>query len=161
MTELIPNLWFNADAETAVAFYIATFGGRETGRLLYPASTRARFPVGTVCTIDFEIAGHKLAAVNGQEDAAYTHALSLIIVADTQAEVDRMWDAILAGGGTAIECGWIRDRWGVNWQIVPRSFQDLMASGDDAAIGRAFEAMLDMVKLDGPALERAARGKAT
>jgi len=131
--KIIPFLWFNRDAADAVAFYISVFGGHEIRRLDYPEGVET--PGGTpgaLCTIDFEIKDMRLTALNGGLD----------------------------GGGKGIACAWIHDRWGLRWQIVPKSLMDLYATGDSAAIARAFKLMLTMVKLDGPALAAAARDKA-
>ena len=164
MTEtqkIIPFLWFNRDAADAVAFYISVFGGHEIRRLDYPEGVET--PGGTpgaLCTIDFEIKDMRLTALNGGTDPVHTDATSLMVLCEDQAELERIWQAILDGGGKGIACAWIHDRWGLRWQIVPKSLMDLYATGDSAAIARAFKLMLTMVKLDGPALAAAARNKA-
>lgn len=161
MQKIVPFLWFNADGEEAVAFYTSVFGGREISRLYYPKDVETPGgPPGTVVTIDFELMGMRMTALNGGTDPVHTDATSLMIVCDDQGELDRIWQAILDGGGKGIACGWIQDRWGMRWQLAPRSLMDLYATGDAAAIARAFKLMLTMVKLDGPALEAAALGKA-
>jgi predicted 3-demethylubiquinone-9 3-methyltransferase (glyoxalase superfamily) len=158
---IIPFLWFNADGEEAVAFSTSVFGGREISRLTYPRDVETPGgPPGTVVTIDFEIRGMRMTALNGGTDPVHTDATSLMIVCEDQAELDRIWQAILDHGGKGVACGWIQDRWGMRWQLAPKSLMELYATGDEAAIARAFKLMLTMVKLDGPALEAAARDKA-
>jgi predicted 3-demethylubiquinone-9 3-methyltransferase (glyoxalase superfamily) len=158
--KITPFLWFANDAEAAVAFYLEVFGGKEISRFLYPEGVGGPGKPGSVCTIEFEIQGTRLTALNGGSDPAYTDALSLMFTCDDQSELDRIWAAIEANGGKPVACGWIQDRWGLRWQIVPRSMLALLASDDTAAKARGFAAMMTMVKLDGPALEAAAYGKA-
>lgn len=163
---IFPNLWFDTDAEEAVAFYIATFGGRELSRMYYPEGID--YPeglpgdklAGRLCTIEFELRGQRLIALNGHSPPTHTDALSLMVETDSQQELDRIWAALEAGGGKGIACGWIHDRWGVRWQVVPRQVNEIIATGDRAAIARMSSALWSMVKLDTAALETAARGRA-
>lgn len=140
-------LLFDGRAEEAAAFYVATFGGRITDTL------RAG---GAVVAVDFELGGQPYMALNGPKSEP-SWQVSLFVTCDTQAEVDRLWDRLL-DGGTPVQCGWITDRFGVTWQIVPAGLKELLADPDPARAQRAMGAMMQQVKLDLPAIQRAMAG---
>jgi predicted 3-demethylubiquinone-9 3-methyltransferase (glyoxalase superfamily) len=159
MQKIVTNLWYDTQAEEAAEFYCSLFpDSKITAVQRYTeAGPRA---AGSVMTVDFELAGQRFTAINGGGDYHYTHAMSLLINCDSQAEVDRLWEALLADGGHEIECGWLNDRYGVPWQVWPAEANELMV-GDPAAVDRAMRAMLGMRKLDVQAMRDAYDDKAS
>lgn len=156
---IAPCLWFDGDAEAAATFYVSLFPG---SRIVHVQSNPADGPAGPeggVLLVVFELAGQRFLALNGGMAMEYTHALSLQVDCEDQAEVDRLWAAFTAEG-KAEQCGWLRDRWGVAWQIVPKRIPELLMDRDPARARRAMEAVLSMVKLDIAAVEAAAQGPA-
>jgi predicted 3-demethylubiquinone-9 3-methyltransferase (glyoxalase superfamily) len=159
MTDLAICLWFDTDGEAAAKHYVETFTAM--GR---PAEIKAtaRYgpegprPEGTAMTVRFSLDGLEFMALNGGPHYAHTPAFSLMVDCADQAEIDGFWDRLLEGG-KAMQCGWLSDRFGVSWQIVPRSFGQLMSSGDAASKSRVMQAMFKMVKFDIAALEKAAK----
>ncbi|WP_225443050.1 VOC family protein, partial [Lolliginicoccus lacisalsi] len=121
----------------------------------YPEN--APMPAGTVLTVDFELDGQRLTALNGGADIPFTDAISLLVTCADQQEVDYYWEA-LSAGGKEVQCGWLADRYGLSWQIVPEGLDDLLAGDDADAVARAFAAMLTMTKLDIAALREARAG---
>lgn len=149
-----PCLLFAGNAEAAADFYGTVFGARTVDTMRAGAGTP--IPAGSVIAVTFEIAGTAITAINGP-DAAFSHAMSLMVVCETAAEVDRYWDGLM-DGGTPVACGWITDKFGVTWQIVPKRLGEMMKDQDKARAGRVMAAMMGMVKLDIDALERAYHG---
>lgn len=157
MTRLVPHLWFNEQAEEAARFYASAVPGSRIDHVsTLPVETPSG-PPGSVTIVEFTLAGQPVVAFTGGPLDPFNHAISLMIECDTQDEIDRVWDALL-DGGTPEECGWLRDRWGVSWQVAPRRLAEMMRSGDREAAARAARAMMGMVKLDLAALERAFAG---
>jgi predicted 3-demethylubiquinone-9 3-methyltransferase (glyoxalase superfamily) len=158
MSKITPCLWFNGDAEEAVNFYVSLL--RDSGIDTVQRNTvdGPGGKAGTVLVVEFTLAGVRFMAINGGMNVEYTHADSFKIDCADQAEVDRLWDALLANGGEASRCGWLRDRFGVSWQIVPTALPKYIGGPDRAGAGRAMQAMLGMVKLDIAALKRAYEG---
>ncbi|MDQ0319563.1 putative 3-demethylubiquinone-9 3-methyltransferase (glyoxalase superfamily) [Pararhizobium capsulatum DSM 1112] len=151
-------LWYVDEAEKAANFYVSLIPNSKVGRITrYPSDNREA-SVGGVLTVEFKLNGQAFFGLNGGEPAQYTHAMSVSVVCEDQAEVDRIWDALL-DGGEAVQCGWIKDRWGVNWQIIPKVLNEAIGSSDRAAAQRAFQAMMTMVKIDAAAIEKALRGE--
>jgi predicted 3-demethylubiquinone-9 3-methyltransferase (glyoxalase superfamily) len=149
-------LWFNGQAEQAVAFYIGLFPNSGVIRTTcYLEGTPV--PPGSVLTIQFMLDGTEYLALNGGPAFTFSPAVSMVAYCDTQEEVDRLWTA-LAEGGQHGQCGWLTDRFGVSWQVVPRPLLALLNTTDRAASQRAFDAMRGMTKLDIAALERAYAG---
>lgn len=151
-------LWFNGAALEAAQFYVSTFPGSAMGAVHrapadYPAGKQ-----GDVLVVEFTVAGIPCIAMNGGPGASHSMAFSFQIATDTQVETDRLWDAIVNNGGEASVCGWCRDRWGISWQITPRVLTDAYQSPDRAAAKRAFEAMMNMGKINITAIEAAVRG---
>jgi len=149
-------LWFGRDGEAAVRRYVSLV---PDSRIEHIQRSPASWPggeAGDVIVIDFILAGQRFQALNGGAPADYGTAASISVECADQAEVDRLWAALTADGGSEIMCGWLRDCWGVPWQIVPEVLPRLLADPDPAVAARAFAAMQTMVKLDAAAIERAA-----
>ena len=160
MAKISPCLWFNGDAEAAVEFYVSVV---PDSRILHIQRNVMDSPggkAGTVLVIEFVLAGQKFVAINGGMKVEYTHALSLAIDCETQAEVDRLWAGLTADGGKPVQCGWLTDRYGISWQVVPTALPRLLGDPDPVKAGRVMQAMLGMVKLDVAGLEAAWRGDA-
>lgn len=148
-------LWFADQAEQAAQFYTGLVPGSAiTGVLRHGAG--APLPEGTALTISFHLAGRGFTALNGGTEVPFTHAHSIVVACQTQPEIDALWAGLL-DGGTPQQCGWLTDRYGLSWQIVPAILPELLTGGD-AASARAMAAMMGMVKLDIAALEAAHRG---
>jgi predicted 3-demethylubiquinone-9 3-methyltransferase (glyoxalase superfamily) len=157
--KLYPCLWFDGDAEEAAALYTTLLpDSRVVNVWRSPADTPSG-PAGMVLTVDFTLAGQHFQALNGGPEFTFNEAVSFVIECEDQAEVDRLWDTLTADGGEPGPCGWLKDRFGVSWQIVPKAFNQMVASPDAEAARRAMEAMLKMGKLELPELERAFRGE--
>jgi len=150
-------LWFDQDAEAAARFYAATFPDSHVGAIQRAPADFPGGKAGQVLTVAFTVAGIPCLGLNGGPVFPQTEAFSFQIATDDQAETDRYWDAILTNGGQASQCGWCKDRWGMNWQITPRVLTQAMAQGG-AVAQRAFAAMMTMGKIDVAAIEAAVRG---
>jgi predicted 3-demethylubiquinone-9 3-methyltransferase (glyoxalase superfamily) len=158
MTRIIPCLWFDRAAEDAANFYVgllpeSRIDGVHRSPADYPSGK-----AGDVLTVEFTLAGQGFIAMNGGPNVPFTDALSLQIPCEDQAELDRIWDAFVGNGGTPVACGWIKDRWGVSWQVFPRRLPQMLGASDRAAAKRAMESMMTMVKIDLPELEGAFAG---
>ena len=159
MDKISPCLWFDGKAEEAAAFYTSLFpNSRITSVDRSPGETPSG-PKDMVLSVSFDIAGRSFIALNGGPDFTFNEAISLSIDCEDQAEVDRYWEKLLADGGEESVCGWLKDKYGVSWQVIPRQLPQMLASSDREAAARALEAMLKMVKIDVAALERAYRGE--
>jgi predicted 3-demethylubiquinone-9 3-methyltransferase (glyoxalase superfamily) len=155
--QITPNLWFDRQAEQAAEFYVSIFpNSRILGTTRYPEG--APGPAGEVMTVDFELDGQRFTGINGGPHFTFDEAVSFLVPCADQAEVDRYWDALLEGGGTTSQCGWLKDRFGLSWQVVPDGMDELLADADPERAQRAMQAMLGMVKLDVAALRAAADG---
>jgi len=155
---IVPFLWYAEKVEEAVAFYLSIFPDARVTRTAVLESESPSGPPGSVKVIDFVLLGRSFTAMSAPSHDRFNHAISFVVECDTQDEIDRYWDALLRGGGITEACGWLKDRWGVSWQITPRALVTMMASPDRAASRRASDAMLRMVKLDLATLERAFGG---
>lgn len=151
--KITPFLWFDGRAEEAVKFYVSLF---EDSRIENLQRLRGGPGDGNVIAT-FRLAGRQFMALDGGPHFTLTPAVSFLVSCETQAEIDRLWDALLAGG-EAQQCGWLTDRFGLTWQIVPRVLGELMSDPDAEKAGRVMNAMLEMVKLDIGALQRAYDG---
>lgn len=156
MTTITPYLWFDNDAEEAINFYSSLFPDAKVGAI-------ARYPegmplAGTLMNAEFELAGQKFLALNGGPQFAFTEAVSFLVSVESQEEVDRYWNALTADGGEESQCGWLKDRWGLSWQIVPTVLMRLLGHSDPAVAGRVGQAMLKMRKIVIADLEAAAAG---
>jgi predicted 3-demethylubiquinone-9 3-methyltransferase (glyoxalase superfamily) len=156
MPAITPCLWFDGQAEEAARFYVALFpNSRLTGTDAAPEGTPGgRDDVPLVVT--FELDGVRFMGLNGGPQFTFDEAISFEIDCADQAEVDYYWEGLLAGGGQESQCGWLRDRFGVSWQVTPRRLSELMSDSDPARASRAMKAMLGMRKIDVAALEAAA-----
>ena len=159
MSKISPCLWFAGEAEEAANLYVSLLPDSRIERVQRNITDSISGKVGTVLVVEFTLAGQGFMALNGGMKKEYTHAVSFKIDCADQAEVDRLWDALLANGGEAEQCGWLRDRYGVFWQIVPTALMTYIGGSDSAGAQRAMQAMLGMVKLDIEGLKRAYEGK--
>ena len=159
MDKISPCLWFDANAEEAARFYTAIFPESRIDSIDRSPGETPSGPKDSVLTVNFTLAGRSYIGLNGGPDFKFNEAISLSIDCDDQAEVDRYWTALLADGGEESVCGWLRDRFGLSWQVIPRRLPEMLKSADRAAAARALEAMLKMVKIDVATLERAYAGE--
>lgn len=159
MPKLFPCLWFDENrAEEAASFYVALLPDSRIDKVWRsPADTPAG-PEGMVLTVDFTLAGQPMQGLNGGPEFTFNEAVSFAIECEDQAEVDRLWDALIADGGEPGPCGWLKDRFGLSWQIYPKRLNELLDDPDPDRARRTMEAMLTMSKLDVAAFERAADG---
>jgi predicted 3-demethylubiquinone-9 3-methyltransferase (glyoxalase superfamily) len=157
MSEITNFLWFDDQAEEAADFYVALFpDSKVTNVARYGEAGPGE--AGTVVTVNFLLSGRPFAALNGGKvDFAFNESISFQIDCADQAEVDHYWNGLLAGGGVESQCGWLKDRFGVSWQVVPRALFDLLGDPDPAVAQRVTTAMLKMVKLDVETLVQAAK----
>jgi predicted 3-demethylubiquinone-9 3-methyltransferase (glyoxalase superfamily) len=158
MPKVSTCLWYEKDAEQAVSLYTSLLPESRIHHLMRAPGPWPAGEGGEVILVEFTLGGHSYQALNGGSPADYGNAASISVSCADQGEVDRLWAALTADGGQEIACGWLRDRWGVPWQIVPEVLPRLLADPDPAVASRAFTAMQGMVKLDVAALERAAAG---
>jgi predicted 3-demethylubiquinone-9 3-methyltransferase (glyoxalase superfamily) len=158
MSKVSTCLWFGKDAETAVRFYVSLVPGSSVKEIQRSPGNWPGGEAGDVILVAFTLGGQSFQALNGGTPAIYGTAASISVECADQTEVDRLWTALTADGGSEIMCGWLRDKWGVPWQIVPEVLPRLLADADPAVSSRVFDAMTKMVRLDIAALERAAAG---
>jgi len=158
MQKITPFLWYSKEAEEAARFYTSIFPDSRITRIWSLPSESPSGPPESVKVVEFELFGQSFVAMSAGRQDAFNHAVSFVVDCDGQAEVDRYWNALLQGG-QAEACGWLKDRYGVSWQIVPRALLTMMADPDRAKAKRASDAMLGMVKLDLPALQAAFDGR--
>ncbi|HVP44754.1 MAG TPA: VOC family protein [Terriglobales bacterium] len=149
MQKISPFLWFNGNAEEAAKFYTSIF---KDSKILGTMPG----PDGTVLGVSFQIEGQEFKALNGGPLYTFTPAISFFVNCETQEEVDELWEKLLAGGGKEDMCGWLRDKYGVSWQIIPTILGELLSHKDRARAGKAMNAMLQMRKIDIETLRRAA-----
>ena len=152
---VVPCLWFDGQAEAAARFYVSLLPDSRIDTVLRSPADTPSGPAGSVLTVEFTLAGSRYVGLNGGPQFPFTEAVSFQMLCDDQAEVDRLWAALTAGGEPG-PCGWLKDRWGLSWQIVPRRLPELIADPDPARAGRAMRAMMGMGKIDVAAVERAA-----
>ena len=150
-------LWYDHDAEDAARFYARTFPDSAIGAVHRAPSDYPGGKVGDVLTVEFTVCGVPCLGINGGNTFKHSEAFSFQIATDDQAETDRYWNAIVGNGGVESECGWCKDKWGLSWQITPRVLTEAMATGG-AVAKRAFEAMMEMRKIDVAKIETAVRG---
>jgi predicted 3-demethylubiquinone-9 3-methyltransferase (glyoxalase superfamily) len=155
MSKIHPFLWFDTQAEEAASFYCSIF---PNSRITATArnTEAAPGPTNGVLTVEFELDGQKVIALNGGPHFKFNEAFSFTIDCEGQAEVDRYWDALLEGGGQPSQCGWLKDRFGLSWQVVPTALPKLLSDPDRAKANRAMAAMMKMAKIDIAAIEAAA-----
>lgn len=155
MADIITFLTYKDQAEEAARLYTSIFpNSRITTITRYPDLPNLPAP-GSVMTVAFELNGRPFVALNGGPNFSFSQGISISVLCDTQAEVDRYWEALTANGGQPVACGWLTDRFGVSWQITPRRLMDMIANPDPEKVKKAMAAMMTMTKIDLPALERA------
>ena len=161
MQKITPFLWFDDNAEEAVKFYTSIFKNSKIGKIARydkAGEKAAGRPAGWVMTIEFQLEGQEFVALNGGPHFKFTEAISFVVNCETQGEVDRFWKK-LSAGGQEVQCGWLKDKYGLSWQIVPNILGELLSDKDAAKSQRVMQAMLKMVKLDIKKLKQAAKGK--
>jgi len=158
MSKISPCLWFDGEAEEAAKFYVSLLPDSKIQTVVRNIIDSPSGKAGSVVVVEFMLAEQHFMALNGGMRMEYTHAVSFKIDCADQAEVDRLWEALLSGGGQAERCGWLKDRYGVFWQIVPRDLPKFLGGANREGAARAMQAMLGMVKLDIAALKRAYDG---
>jgi predicted 3-demethylubiquinone-9 3-methyltransferase (glyoxalase superfamily) len=155
MTSITTNLWFDRNAEEAATFYAATLPDSHVDAVNRAPADSPGGKKGDVLTVDWTMLGQPFTGINGGPDFTFSEAISFAIDCADQAEVDRYWDALTADGGEPGPCGWLKDRFGLSWQVVPHRLQELLGSPDAAGAERAMQAMLQMSKIDVAKLEEA------
>ncbi|MET7243919.1 VOC family protein [Methylobacterium sp. EM32] len=158
MAKVATCLWFERDGEEAVRTYVSLVPDSQIGPIFRAPGPWPGGAPGDAILVSFTLGGQSFQALNGGRRVEYGTAASIAVACRDQAEVDRIWDALIAGGGSEIQCGWLRDRWGVPWQIFPEILPRLLADPDPAIAARVFSAMQEMIRIDAAALERAAAG---
>ena len=162
MQTITTFLWFNGNAEQAVKFYTSVFKNSKITQISYQPDSVAKCsdqPAGSIMTIAFKLNGQDFIAMNGGPEAKFTQAISLMVYCDTQAELNRYWKKLTSGGGKEVACGWLQDKYGLSWQIVPRDIIKLISSKDAAKVDRVMQSVMASVKLDFKKLKAAAKAK--
>lgn len=161
--KITPNLWFNTNGEEAVKYYISFFKDANIGRMTRYTSEGKEFhgmAEGTVMTIEFQLEGQQFLALNGGGEFKFSEAISFIINCDSQEEVDYYWGKLTEGGDESAQvCGWLKDKFGVSWQVVPAELDDMLQDGDSHRVNRVMKSLLQMKKLDLNELRRAYVGE--
>jgi predicted 3-demethylubiquinone-9 3-methyltransferase (glyoxalase superfamily) len=158
MQKITPFLWFDNQAEEAANFYISIFKNSKLGAISRYGDAGPG-PKGSVIVANFTIDGQEFSALNGGPMFRFTEAVSFVVHCDSQDEIDYYWDKLIAGGGKPSQCGWLKDKFGLSWQIVPTALTTLMTGPDTEKSNRVMQALLKMTKLDLPTLQRAHDGK--
>ena len=148
MTKVATCLWFDGEAEEAARLYTSLIPDSRINRVDSAAGDNPSTRKGDVLTVDFTVGGHDLIGLNGGPEFRFNESMSLSVLCEDQAEVDRLWSSLILGGGEPSQCGWLKDKFGVSWQIVPKVLPEMLASPDRQAAERAMQAMLRMTKLD-------------
>ena len=162
MQKITPFLWFDHQAEEAAKFYTSVFKNSKVGKILrYDEATAkaAGGPVGSVLTIEFEIEGQKFTALNGGPQFKFNESVSFVVYCQTQDEVDYFWQKLTADGGQESECGWLRDKFGLSWQVTPTVLIEMLQDKDSNKSGRVMNAMMQMQKIDISKLKAAYAGE--
>jgi predicted 3-demethylubiquinone-9 3-methyltransferase (glyoxalase superfamily) len=158
MQKIAPCLWFDGNADDAAKFYTSVFSNSRIATTMHYTDAGPG-PAGKVLAVTFEIEGQEFMALNGGPQFPFTPAISLLVHCGSQEEVDRYWTKLIEGGGSPWQCGWLKDRFGVSWQIVPDALPEMLRDADPAKASRVMAAMMKMVKLDIAQLEAAYRGE--
>jgi len=157
-TRITPFLWFDGNAEEAARFYTSIFPNSKVGAISHYGEDGPG-PKGSVMTVDFTLDGNEFTALNGGPQYTFTEAVSFVVHCSTQQEVDGYWEKLTAGGGKPVACGWLKDRFGLSWQITPTVLMEMLVDKDKAKVRRVMQAMMQMVKLDIQKLKDAAAGR--
>jgi predicted 3-demethylubiquinone-9 3-methyltransferase (glyoxalase superfamily) len=157
--KITPFLWFDGNAEEAATFYTSIFPNSRIDKVVHAAADTPSNRKGEVITVEFTLDGSKFVGLNGGPDFKFNEAISFEIDCQDQVEVDRYWDTLVQGGGEHSVCGWLKDKFGLSWQVVPRQLNEMLESDDRDAAERAMKAMLDMTKLDVAKLREAYKGQ--
>ena len=158
MQKIIPCLWFNTQAEEAANFYVGLFKNSKITSVLQTSAEAAQAsgqPEGSVLFVEFELDGERFSALNGGPAFTFNESVSLMIECETQEEIDHYWFGLIANGGKESQCGWLKDKFGVSWQVTPKHLLEMQRDRDPAKAGRVMKAMLGMRKLDIKALDDA------
>jgi len=158
MTTIAPCLWFDGNAEDAAQLYTSLFPDSRVDKVHRSPADNPSTPEGAVLTVEFTLAGRPFIGLNGGPEFSFTEAVSFSIDCKDQGEVDRYWDALIEGGGEPSQCGWLKDRFGVSWQVIPRQLPELLNAPDRDGARRAMVAMLQMSKIDVAKLKEAYEG---
>ena len=162
MTDIVLTLWSNLQAEEQANYYVSLLPDSKINRIvrwpMNPDGPNEGRKKGDVLVVDFTLAGKPYSLLNGGPQFPYSEVVSLMVVCDGQAEVDRLWSKLIADGGKESVCGWLKDKFGLSWQITPKRLLDLIADKDTAKAARAMNAMMQMVKIDIAKIEAAAKG---
>jgi predicted 3-demethylubiquinone-9 3-methyltransferase (glyoxalase superfamily) len=158
MQRITPFLWYSNEAEEAANFYASIFPDSRVNRVVAMPSESPSGPPGSVKIVEFTLFGQAFTAMSAGPLDPFNHAVSFVVNCDTQAEIDRYWAALLANGGSPEQCGWLKDRFGFSWQIVPTVLPQMMSDADRSKAKRATDAMMKMIKLDIAALQAAFAG---
>jgi len=156
-TSITTFLTYDTQAEEAAKLYTSLFGGKITDTSRYPAGGPK--PEGTVLSVTFELLGQTYIALNGGPSFSFSQGFSLMVQVETQAEIDRLWTKLLENGGKPVQCGWLVDKFGVSWQIIPKQLGSMLSDKDRAKSGRAMQAMMGMQKLELAKLQAAFDGR--
>jgi predicted 3-demethylubiquinone-9 3-methyltransferase (glyoxalase superfamily) len=162
MQKITPFLWYDDKAEEAANFYVSIFKNSKVESVTRYEGEGAKAsgrPAGTVMTVAFELEGQKFVALNGGPHFKFTEAVSFVVNCASQEEVDHFWEKLLEGGGRESQCGWLKDKYGLSWQIVPTILPELLQNKDPEKANRVMQAMMKMVKIDIETLKRAAEAE--
>ena len=157
--KIVPFLWYASEAEEAAKFYASIFPNSSVDSVSIMPADSPSGPEGAVKVVEFTLFGQAFTAMSAGPMDPFNHAISFVVSCDNQAEVDKYWDALLQGGGQTEACGWLRDKYGLAWQITPKVLTEMMRDKDRVRGRRVAEAMMTMVKLDIAALQKAYDGK--
>jgi predicted 3-demethylubiquinone-9 3-methyltransferase (glyoxalase superfamily) len=146
--KITPFLWFDKQAEEAAKFYVSVFKNSKMGAITHYTGEEPTGKKGDVLTVSFELEGQEFVALNGGPDFKFTEAVSFVVNCESQEEVDYFWEKLIAGGGKEIECGWLRDKYGLSWQVVPTVFFTMIQDKDEERVRRVMKAMMQMKKFD-------------
>jgi len=158
MSKITPCLWFDGNAEEAADFYVTLLPDSRVRKVQRSPADNPSTAEGAVLVVEFTLAGQDFMGLNGGPQFSFNEAVSFSIDCEDQAEVNRLWEALTADGGKPVACGWLKDKFGLSWQIVPRELPRLLSDPDPDRARRAMKAMMDMVKIDVAALRKAADG---
>jgi predicted 3-demethylubiquinone-9 3-methyltransferase (glyoxalase superfamily) len=158
MQKITPFLWFDTQAEEAANFYVSIFKDSKMIGCSHYGETGPG-PKGSVMVAEFELNGQKFCALNGGPTFKFNEAISMVINCESQEEVDYFWEKLTADGGQEVECGWVKDKYGLSWQVTPIKLMEYLKEADQAKVDRVMAAMMKMKKIDIATLERAARGE--